>query len=104
MAREVSLARHAWDLLKPLESNADTINVERHLPTQFLLSPPKLDTGMSFHSGYGNILSGESPRMHDPEPPYSPPAGRSAFPGSMSSDRPAFGPQSLVSPLTPRSQ
>lgn len=103
IAREVSLARHTWNLLKPLESNADTINVERHLPTQFLLSPPKLDTGMPFHSGYGNILSGESARMHDREPPYPPPAGRSAFPGSTSSDRPAFDPQSLVSPLTPHS-
>src|SRR5215469_15768414 len=43
MAREITLARRTWDLLKPLEVNADTINVERHLPSQFQLSPPKLE-------------------------------------------------------------
>jgi hypothetical protein len=102
IAREVSLARHTWDLLKPLESNADTINVERHLPTQFLLSPPKPETVMPFHSGYANILSGESSRTHDLEPPYSPPANRSIFPSSFSSDRPSFVPQSLISPQTPQ--
>jgi hypothetical protein len=63
IAREVSVARHAWDHLKPLESNADTINVERHLPTKFQLSSPRLETGMPFHTGYGNLLSGESSRM-----------------------------------------
>ncbi|KAH8743504.1 hypothetical protein F5882DRAFT_313454 [Hyaloscypha sp. PMI_1271] len=96
IAREVSLARRTWDLLKPLESNADTINVERHLPTQFLLNPPKAETGMPFHPGYGNILGGESSRIHDTEP-SSPPPGRSMFPGPLSSDRANLMPQSLVS-------
>jgi hypothetical protein len=103
IAREVSLARHAWDHLKPLESNADTINVERHLPKQFQLSPPRMDTGMLFHAGYGNILSGEGSRIHDPERPYSPTANRSVFPGSTSFDRPNLLPHSLVSPQTPHS-
>jgi hypothetical protein len=103
IAREVLVARHTWDHLKPLESNADTINVERHLPTQFQLSSPRLETGMPFHAGYGNILSGESSRMHEPEPPYPPPASRSVFPGSMSSDQQILASQSLISPQTPHS-
>jgi hypothetical protein len=103
IAREVSLARHAWEHLKPLESNADTINVERHLPTQFQLSPPRMDTGMPFHAGYGNILSGEGSRIQDPERPYSPTTNRSVFPSSISSNRANLLPQSLVSPQTPHS-
>lgn len=55
MVREVSIVRHLWEMLKPLEPNADTINVERHLPTQFQLAPPKVETGL-FPSGYGNII------------------------------------------------
>ena len=103
IAREVSVARQAWDHLKPLESNADTINVERHLPTKFQLSSPRLETGMPFHTGYGNLLSGESSRMHDPEPPYSPPANKPVFSRSMSSEHPNLAAQSLVSPQTPHS-
>ena len=52
LAREISLVRHTWDLLKPLESSSDTISVERHLPTQFQLAPPK-ETGLLFNPGYG---------------------------------------------------
>jgi len=65
MLREIPLARHAWELLKPLEANADTINAVRHLPTQFHLGPPKLDAnGSFFRPSYGNILispSSDSP-------------------------------------------
>jgi hypothetical protein len=57
MVREVSIVRHTWEMLKPLEPNADTINVERHLPTQFQLASPKVETGI-FHPGYGNVLHG----------------------------------------------
>lgn len=61
MLREIPIVRHTWDLLKPLEANADTINVERHLPTQFHLGPPKLDPGCQpFRPSYGNILSAGS--------------------------------------------
>jgi len=56
IVREVSIVRHTWEMLKPLEPNADTINVERHLPTQFQLAPPKSEAGI-FPPGYGNVLS-----------------------------------------------
>lgn len=55
--REVLIASNTWDLFKPLGANADTINVERHLPSQFQILPPKVERGNSFHLGYGNILS-----------------------------------------------
>ena len=76
MAREISLARHTWDLLKPLEPSADTINVERHLPTQFQLAPPK-ETGMIFHSGYRNFLG--AGRHHSQEVELSSPSPRPAL-------------------------
>lgn len=57
MAREIPLARHAWKLLKPLEANADTINVERHLSANFQLAPPKFDTAIPFRPSYGNIMN-----------------------------------------------
>lgn len=43
MLREVPLARYTWENLKSIIPNVEAINVERHLPTQFLLSPPKTD-------------------------------------------------------------
>lgn len=55
--REISLARNTWDLLKPLEPNADTINVERHLSTQFQLSSPRMETRIPFNPNYGNACS-----------------------------------------------
>lgn len=86
MIREISLARHAYELLKPLEANADTINVERHLPTHFHLSPPKAETGIPFSPGYGPMISSSS--SHAPEvDSISPPKIRSTFQGSSSEDR-----------------
>ncbi|KAH7311904.1 hypothetical protein BKA65DRAFT_574577 [Rhexocercosporidium sp. MPI-PUGE-AT-0058] len=52
----LTFAREAWELLKPLESNADTVNVERHLPTQFQMLAPKVETSMPFYPEYANIL------------------------------------------------
>jgi hypothetical protein len=43
MLREVPLARYTWESLKSIIPNVEGVNVERHLPTQFLLSPPKAD-------------------------------------------------------------
>lgn len=54
MAREITLARQTWDLLKPLEPNSDAIHVERHQPSQFQLSPPKIEAGMPFHSSFSS--------------------------------------------------
>ncbi|KAG5291948.1 WD domain-containing protein [Histoplasma ohiense] len=64
MAREIQLARHTWNLLSHIESNADTINVERHLPTQFQLPPPKGEAGGSFPS-YSNVTTPVSPRTQE---------------------------------------
>ena len=42
-ARELVLAKQTWQTLSPLRADADTVNVERHLPTQFQINPPRLD-------------------------------------------------------------
>jgi hypothetical protein len=98
--REISLARRTWDLLKPLESNIDTINIERHLPTQFRLAPQTVDTRAAIHSGYGNIPSAGGQRSFQPEPstPYH---GRSLFQGSNSLELYCPEPKVLLSPVSP---
>ena len=89
LAREAPLARRAWELLRPLEPDADTINVERHLPAKFQLAPPKFDGGL-FAPGYGNALNAADQR---------PPAReRPRVDSSASADR-----ARLVSPLSPQS-
>ena len=99
MVREITLARGIWDLLKPLESNADTINVARHVQTQFQLAPPKPDVGIQFHPVFANPIASQKPI--GPESSTSPP-GRSVFSGSMSPDRSRSSlPQALVSPVSP---
>lgn len=55
MAREILLARHTWELLKPLESNADIVNVERHSPTDFQAMPSKPNVRTQFDARY-NML------------------------------------------------
>ncbi|PGH11513.1 hypothetical protein AJ80_07079 [Polytolypa hystricis UAMH7299] len=100
MAREVSLARHAWDLLSPLESNADTINVERHLPTQFQLTPSRADAAMPFQSSYTQVpFSPMSQRSHDTEP-FSPAFSRPIFPPSNPSERSSSIAQAPLSPYS----
>lgn len=74
MMREVTFARDTWELLKPLESNADTINVERHLPTQFQMNAPKVETGMPFHPGYANMLREGRHQSYEPESSSHPPS------------------------------
>lgn len=49
--------------MEPLRPDADTINVERHLPTQFHLGPPKADASGLAPPGYSNAaVGGERPR------------------------------------------
>jgi len=99
MVREIPLARHSWELLKPLEANADTINVERHLPTQFQLGPPKCDTNIPFRPSYGNIMSAAGPLSPaSPETEvFSPTQFRPVFAsGSNSPDPPRAVPQPLL--------
>jgi hypothetical protein len=95
--REISLARNIWDLLKPLEPNSDTTNVERHITPQFQLSPPKVETSMPFHGGYGNIPGvGQKPPDVDSS---SSPQGNSGL-SSMSPERSKPIPQALASPTS----
>ncbi|KAK3689907.1 hypothetical protein B0T22DRAFT_181726 [Podospora appendiculata] len=67
VVREIPLLRQAYELLRPLEPDADTINVERHLPTQFQLCPPKVESSGTFNAGYSNELSPAEPRPHSTE-------------------------------------
>jgi hypothetical protein len=99
MVREITLARGIWDLLKPLESNADTINVARHLQMQFQLASPKLDAGIHFHPVFATPIATQKPT--GPESSTSP-LVRSVFSASMSPDRSRSSlPQALVSPVSP---
>ena len=98
--REISLARRTWDLLKPLESNIDTINVERHLPTQFRIAPPKVDMSTMTHPRYSNVSSvgGQRSFQPEPSPPYH---GQSPFQGSNSPELYCPEPKVLLSPVSP---
>jgi hypothetical protein len=99
MVREIPLARYTWELLKPLESNADTINVERHLPTQFQLAPPKAEIGLVY-PGYSNIHRADSQRPHGPKI-SSLYHNRPTLPRSNSPDRSRLIPQTVFSPQSP---
>ncbi len=79
LAREVNLARGTWEQLRPLEPDADTIHVERHLPTQFNLGPPRLEAGGLFNLGYGGVFTpgGQRPRRVETYPSSIDPAGPS---------------------------
>ena len=48
--QEIALARYAWELLKPIDCNPDTIGFERHMPTRFQLMPPKPSVRSTSHS------------------------------------------------------
>ncbi|KAL2261681.1 hypothetical protein VTK26DRAFT_3610 [Humicola hyalothermophila] len=67
LAREVLIARQTWELLEPLRPDAGTINVERHLPTQFHLGPPRPDaTGSPPPPGYNYMLGIRNERPRAP--------------------------------------
>lgn len=93
--REVSLARQTWDILKPLEPNPDTINVERHLRTQFQLSPPRLEACMPQNSSFNNIISSSDQQLSDPSL-YSPHSA--TFLSTFFPDAPRSISQTLLSP------
>lgn len=72
-AREVTLARRTWEILRPLETDADTINVERHLPSHFQMQPPKMDADDLFshaHRHHGRLVIPDH-RSPDPSPSAS---------------------------------
>ncbi|KAK0669782.1 hypothetical protein QBC41DRAFT_319272 [Cercophora samala] len=67
IAREISTVRQTWELLEPLRLDAETVNLERHLPTQFQIRPPKPQTSVFLSPGYSNALAlgAERPRGHE---------------------------------------
>ena len=99
IVREVVLARHTWDLLKPLEVSADTINVERHLPAQFQLTAPKFEAGIGFHPAYSNVPGADAHRAHEIEP--SSPHHVRPTPTESNLDRHRSISQTVVSPISP---
>lgn len=98
--RELSVARHTWERLKPLETNSDATSMERHLQTQFQLTAPRAETGMAFHPGYSGVLEGRH-RSFDAEP-SSGPSVRPIYP--LSTERSRSISQTLLSPTTPISR
>lgn len=78
----------------------DTVNVERHLSAQFQLSPPKIETGMSFQAGYGNVLSPGRHHSQDPDTSASP--SRAILQGMVFQEPPRPAPSaSVLSPSSP---
>ncbi|KAL3422349.1 hypothetical protein PVAG01_06505 [Phlyctema vagabunda] len=101
--REVPIVRQTWDLLKPLELNADTLNAERHLTTQYQLSPPKCETGMSFASLYNTVGVAPTQRVQEPLP--SPPVDfHGVFAPSISLEKARPITQPEPPPVSPTSQ
>ena len=96
MMREILTVRHAWDTLKPLESNFDTTSVERHLTSQFQLSAPKVEAGIPLHSNYNG-----SPSNHIVSP-ISPDRSRSISNTLISPSSPGI-PEILETPQIEKS-
>lgn len=82
MMREILAVRHAWDMLKPLESNFETTSVERHLASQFKLAAPKVEAGIPLNQTYNS-----SPPNHTVSP--------------VSPDRSRSISNTLISPTSP---
>ncbi|KJZ68394.1 hypothetical protein HIM_12214 [Hirsutella minnesotensis 3608] len=94
MARGVPLARRIWELLRPLETDADAVNVKLHTSTQFELEPLQLEAYGPFHdfryTGSPNAddrLSSDT-KLHHYGPVPSDPAF--SFEGQTRSDSPTL--------------
>ncbi|KAK4194435.1 hypothetical protein QBC40DRAFT_33483 [Triangularia verruculosa] len=101
IAREVTAVRQAWELLEPLRPDADTINVERHLPTQFQLRPPKSRASGLLPPGYANTLAIGAERPHGSEVYSSSYPGKTVVSSPTSIDLGGSLYPGLVSPQTP---
>ena len=84
-AREVPTARQTWELVEPLRPDADTINVERHLPTQFQLGPPRPEASGQFPQGYNHMLNAGAARPRELE------VSGSSYPVKPGLPSPSFG-------------
>ncbi|KAG4027877.1 hypothetical protein MFRU_026g00580 [Monilinia fructicola] len=101
LMREMTLARQVWDLLEPFESHADSVNLERHVPTYFQLPPPKTDGGLPFHPAYNNSsASNLKMRTYDTEPP-SPFHNKTTFTSAAAQDRSRSLPHTMPSQVSP---
>ncbi|KFA76983.1 hypothetical protein S40288_11011 [Stachybotrys chartarum IBT 40288] len=65
LAREIQLARRAWDLLGELEVDASTINVERHLPTVFQTRPEPPDVD-NIYGHAGDVFAKDDRKLQLP--------------------------------------
>ncbi|KAK4041039.1 hypothetical protein C8A01DRAFT_15198 [Parachaetomium inaequale] len=101
LAREVPTARQTWELVEPLRPDAETINVERHLPTQFQLGPPKPETSGFFPPGYNNMLGVGGERSREPEAPAASYPVKPGLPSPMFGDMNSPGYPGPVSPQSP---
>ncbi|KXX74678.1 hypothetical protein MMYC01_208270, partial [Madurella mycetomatis] len=101
LAREVPLARQTWELLGSLQPDADTVNVERHLPTQFQLGPPKPENTGLLPPGYASMPSAgvERSRELGVYAPSIPP--KQTFGNQTSMDLPGSAYPGPVSPQSP---
>ncbi|AEO67779.1 uncharacterized protein THITE_2050653 [Thermothielavioides terrestris NRRL 8126] len=104
LAREVSVARRTWELVRPLLPDADTINVERHLPTQFQLGPPKPEAHGLPSPGYSSIRVPGSERHREPELPGPPHSAKAGMPSPTFGEMHPPGYPGLVSPQSPSMQ
>ncbi|KAI1925537.1 hypothetical protein LOZ58_006021 [Ophidiomyces ophidiicola] len=100
VAREISLVWQSWHALKSIECNADTIGVERHLPTQFQLLP-KPGSGMPVQAGANVPLNvgipAQEPRYMGP---YTPHSENTVLPSPGPSDRSQYYSPDLISPIS----
>lgn len=98
--QEIPIARYTWEILKPLECTFDAIKIERHLPTQFQLLPPKAETRTAAQHTDHNVQSPvrdiASSVMSEPAPPYHSRQSLSAstfpFPSDRSRSVPTLSP------------
>ena len=101
LAREVPTARQTWELVESLRPDADTIHVERHLPTQFQLGPPRPEVGGLFPPGYGNMNNVGAGKHREPEMFVSPFPVKPGLPSPSFGDLNSSGYPGVVSPQSP---
>lgn len=99
MAREISLVWQAWNALKPVECNTDTIGLERHSSGRFQLQP-KAGTCMPVQTGNHHLNIGISTSQeHKFTAQLTPSSDHTSFliPGSATQ---TYSPD-IVSPISP---
>ncbi|EGX93559.1 hypothetical protein CCM_04933 [Cordyceps militaris CM01] len=100
-ARELPLARKVWELLSPLQVNADSVNVERHMSNSFQFASPDTEPHDIFsYSSFTTGLGGNVPITLDPDnlPPQPPSVAKETAPSMMDqSSNNSLGPSYSIS-------